>query len=434
MHPLKIDICAYDSPDGIGGPYVWMQRMPLELRERGFDVRVRLFHWGSKEDGILCRILREQGFEVASLEFGNSESNVRWLLEGMVADPPDVLIADNVIPGLLAGRYLRQCGIPTVGILRSDDSFYHGIIDRFVVGDERDQLSAVVSVSQFLTDTVRQNRIGTLITETIPSGTPIPAETATAPQDLLRLVYVGRLVQEQKRIIETVEALIRVVTEIDNVHVTIFGDGPERHRIEDLIQKYVTKISLVGNVPSEALQRRLPESHVIVLLSDYEGTPTAIMEAMACGVVPVCLRIRSGIPELVLDGKTGILVDDRGSSFLEAIRKLKSDAALWMTMSSSASRHAQEKFSTDSCADRWANLLRRVSRVNRQRTPLIIPRQLKLAPSHVGYAHQDSREPGIFARTASKVSERIRKTRIILGRIRRDVFAARSASSQSESK
>lgn len=408
--------------------------MPLELRQRGFDVRVRLFHWGPKEDGLLFRTLQKQGFEVTSLPFGNSESNVRWLMEGMVADPPAVLIADNVIPGLLAGRYLRQWGIPTVGILRSDDSFYHGIIERFVAGDQRDQLSAVVSVSQFLTDTVRKNRIGTLITETIPSGTPIPAETATAPKDVLRLVYVGRLVQEQKRIIETVKALIRVVTEIENVHVTIFGDGPERGRIEEMILPYASTIALAGNVPSEDLLKRLLESHAIVLLSDYEGTPTAIMEAMACGVVPVCLRIRSGIPELVLDGKTGFLVDDRGSSFLEAIRKLKGDTALWKTLSASARRHVEEKFSIDSCADRWSDLLRRVSRNNRQRTPIVVARSLKLAPRHVGYAHQDFREPGLLARTAKRITERGRRIRKILGRIRRDVFAGRSRNSQSESK
>ena len=408
--------------------------MPQELRQRGFDVRVKLFHWEAKESGRLFRSLTDEGFQVDAHHFGTSESNVRWLLESMVQDPPDLLIADNVVPGLLAGRFLRQFGIPTVGILRSDDSFYHGIIDRFVAGDSRDRLSAVVCVSQFLTDTVRQHRIESLITETIPSGTPIPEERAQVPGVVFRLVYVGRLVQEQKRILETVQAIIRVVTVIENVHVTIYGDGPERSHVEELIRPFPSKIALAGNVPSKELHQRLLEAHVIVLLSDYEGTPTAVMEAMACGVVPVCLRIRSGIPELVLDGETGILVDDRGTAFLQAIVRLKNDRKLWEILSTSARKHVEKNYSIGSCADRWAQLLRRVSRVNHQRTPIIIPRHLKLAPSHVGYAHQDSREPSIFARTASKISERIRKTRVILGRIRRDIFAARSASSQSESK
>ena len=399
-----------------------MQRMPLELRQRGFDVRVRLFHWGPKEDGLLFRTLQKQGFEVTSQQFGNSESNVRWLLEVVAADPPDVVIADNVIPGLLAGRYLRQWGIPTIGILRSDDTFYHGIIDRFVVGDQRDQLSAVVSVSQFLTETVRKNRIGTLITETIPSGTPIPAQTATAPKDVLRLVYVGRLVQEQKRIIETVNALIRVVTDIGNVYITIFGDGSEHGRVGELILPYASKISLAGNVSSKELQQRLLESHVIALLSDYEGTPTAIMEAMACGVVPVCLRIRSGIPELVLDGKTGILVDDRGLAFLAAIRKLKSDTALWKTLSESARTHVEDHYSLSACADRWADLLRRVSSNIDQRPRLLVPRQLKLARRHVGYAHQDFRESGFVVKACTFIKVRYHRFRMCLGRIRRVMF------------
>lgn len=415
---LKIDVCAYDSPEGIGGPYVWMQRMPLQLRQRGFDVRVRLFHWGLKENGILFRALQEQGFKVTSHEFGNSESNVRWLLEQLAADPPNVLIADNVIPGLLAGRYLHPCGTPTIGILRSDDSFYRGIVERFVAGDQQDRLSAVVGVSQFLTNSV-QLRIRELIAETIPSGTPIPAQAATAPKDVLRLVYVGRLVQEQKRIIETVDALIRVVSEMEDIHVTIFGDGPERGRVEELILPYASKISMAGNVPSEVLQQRLLDSHVIALLSDYEGTPTAVMEAMACGVVPVCLRIRSGIPELVLDGKTGVLVDDRGSAFLEAIHKLKSDTTYWKTLSCTARKHIEEKFSIDSCADRWADLLRRVCRNNHQPIPIAVPRSLRLAPRHVGYAHQDFREPGTVTRTCYAIQRAYCLFRMYLGRIRR---------------
>lgn len=419
---MRVTICAYDSPVAVGGPYVWMQRMPQELRQRGFDIRVRLFHWATPEEGILFRTLQEQGFEVTSHAFGNSESNVRWLLQSMVADPADVLIADNVIPGLLAGRYLRQCGIPTVGILRSDDSFYYGIIERFVAGDHRDRVSAVVSVSQFLTDSVRQNRIGTLITETIPSGTPIPAQTATAPKDVLRLVYVGRLVQEQKRIIETVDALIRVVTEIQDVHVTIFGDGPERGRVEELIVPYAEKIALAGNVSSEELQRQLLQSHVIALLSDYEGTPTAIMEAMGCGVVPVCLRIRSGIPELVLDGKTGILVNDRGLAFLAAIRKLKSDTALWKALSHSARTHVEDHYSLSTCADRWANLLRGLSTNIDLRSRLLVPRHLKLAPRHVAYAHQDVREPGLLTRAYSSLKGVYYRFRKYLGKVRRVIF------------
>ena len=422
----RIDICAYDSPAGIGGPYVWMQRMPFELRQRGFDVRVRLFHWGPKEDGLLFRTLQKHGFEVTSQPFGNSESNVRWLLEVVAVDPPDVLIADNVIPGLLAGRYLRQWGIPTIGILRSDDTFYHGIIDRFVIGDQRDQLSAVISVSQFLTETVKKNRIGELITETIPSGTPIPAQTATAPKDVLRLVYVGRLVQEQKRIIETVNALIRLVTEIGNVHITIYGEGPERGRVEEMIVPYASTIALAGNVPSEALQKRLLETHAIVLLSDYEGTPTAIMEAMACGVVPVCLRIRSGIPELVIHEQTGLLVGDRNQEVLEAVRRLQEEPGLWQRLSIQARRHAEQNFTTTRSADLWETLLRSMPARDTTK-PLTIPDgKLSLPKIHPGYAHQDVRDPGFWVRGYCCVERVCRRGRTFIGALRRKLLNVHS--------
>ncbi|WP_371821102.1 glycosyltransferase [Chloracidobacterium sp. D] len=46
---------------------------------------------------------------------------------------------------------------------------------------------------------------------------------------------------------------------------------------------------------------------MFVLLSDYEGLPIALMEAMATGLVPICTAMRSGIGQLVVDGVTGCM-------------------------------------------------------------------------------------------------------------------------------
>ena len=244
MNPLRIDICAYDSPHGVGGPYVWVQRMCRELVARGMDVRVRLFHWGPLEEGIVFQGLRQNGIPLTSHAFADSESNVRWLLKSVDEEPPAVLIADNVIPALLAGRYLRQRGIPTVGILRSDDAFYHAVIERFVCGKPEDRLSAVVCVSQFLTEIVGLKSVDSLDVVNIPSGTPIPDRTAAAPTDTLKVVYVGRLVQEQKRIIETTHALNRVVSELPNTSATLFGDGPDHDDVRTLVASTCSPIEL----------------------------------------------------------------------------------------------------------------------------------------------------------------------------------------------
>ena len=269
--------------------------MCRHLQQQGWDVRVRLFHWGSLESGIVYQGLQSDGIQLTSHAFAGSESNVRWLLKSVISDPPAVLIADNVVPALLAGRYLQQGGIPTIGILRSDDAFYHAVLERFVRGKREDRLSAVVGVSQFLTNIVRSMNIESLDVVHIPSGTPLSDRTATAPTDTLKLVYVGRLVQEQKRIIETTHALHRVVSELPNTSATLFGDGSEHDDVKELLTSMSSPVELAGRLDSDGLRERLRQSHAIVLLSDYEGTPTAVMEAMACGVPVVCTNT-GGMP------------------------------------------------------------------------------------------------------------------------------------------
>ncbi|QUV81159.1 glycosyltransferase [Chloracidobacterium sp. D] len=63
----------------------------------------------------------------------------------------------------------------------------------------------------------------------------------------------------------------------------------------------------VGLVDNARIQALMAEHHMFVLLSDYEGLPIALMEAMATGLVPICTAMRSGIGQLVVDGVTGCM-------------------------------------------------------------------------------------------------------------------------------
>lgn len=425
MQPVRLDICAYDSPEGVGGPYIWMQRMPQALRERGFDVRVRLFYWGNLENGVLYRSLTEDGIPFVAAHFKDSVSNVRWLLAGVLESAPDVFLTDNVIPAYLSVRYLKRAGIPCVGILRSDDTFYHGIIDRFVAGRAEDRVDAIVCVSEFLTNTVRERAGGALDIHQIASGTPIPSDVAIPPNSVLKIAYVGRLVEEQKQILATVRVLIAITSQLTGVEATIYGDGPEKERIQQLLSVSGGHVKFGGNLTSLELQQRLVASHVIVLLSDYEGTPTAIMEAMACGVVPVCLRMRSGIPELVEHQVTGLIVEDRGHSVFNAIQRLRDETGLWERLSSASRRRAEERFAFQRCADRWAELIGKHAYVSRVRTSVTLPLKLQLAASHPGFAHHHPGLPSPLSKCVTATQRFFRRLRMLIGRIRRRLIRTR---------
>jgi len=90
----------------------------------------------------------------------------------------------------------------------------------------------------------------------------------------------------------------------------IAGEGPERCRLERLIQKYGLdrQITLLGHVPHEQMESLYDRADVVVLTSHSEGLPLVLMEAMARGRIVLAPAI-TGIPELVIPGKTGFLYE-----------------------------------------------------------------------------------------------------------------------------
>lgn len=88
----------------------------------------------------------------------------------------------------------------------------------------------------------------------------------------------------------------------------IAGEGPERPRLERLIRDFglQNEVQMLGHVPRNRLDTYYEACDLFVLTSQSEGIPLALMEAMAYGK-PVLAPAITGIPELVIDGKTGFL-------------------------------------------------------------------------------------------------------------------------------
>jgi glycosyltransferase involved in cell wall biosynthesis len=98
----------------------------------------------------------------------------------------------------------------------------------------------------------------------------------------------------------------------------LVGDGEDRRRLENRIARSGLQdvVVLLGHQPRDRVSALMQEADVLVLPSvttpsgKMEGIPVALMEAMAVGL-PVISTAISGIPELVLDGETGLLVPER---------------------------------------------------------------------------------------------------------------------------
>jgi glycosyltransferase involved in cell wall biosynthesis len=407
---MNVTFCAYDRANYVGGPNVWLRRLLPDLRRRGVQSRVLFITVDDPEHCPNLQALIDDGFDVqvrTGLRY--TEDRVLWILNQLAENPPHVFVPNLMVPAFYASRWVRKAGIPTVGILHSDDDFHVGVQKEFVFGSMDYRLSAIVCVSRYLETLVRaQNPQGVLVAR-LPYGVPVPHGITKYPEENpFRIVYAGRLSEKQKQISQVTRSLCRVVKNVKKTEAVIYGDGGARDAVEQILTREGAGLPIryAGAVDNAELQSQLLNAHALVLLSDYEGLSIALMEAMACGVVPVCLRMRSGVPELIAHRATGLLVDDREGSFLSAVTELRENPELWARLSEEARRKIALEYSGEVCSVGWAKLFEEVADRDFGQKKIEIPKELVLPPVSSQLAREDRRrEPG-YARLFNKVSDR----------------------------
>lgn len=146
------------------------------------------------------------------------------------------------------------------------------------------------------------------------------------PADRKVILIVGRLSREKDHL-TLLEAVHRLRPAI-NPHLVIVGDGPEKPRIEERIRllRLEENVTFTGHQKSAAPWYGIAD--VAVLSSLSEGSPNALLEAMATNV-PVAATAVGGVPEIVSDGESALLfAPGDASAMSEALGRLLTDAAL----------------------------------------------------------------------------------------------------------
>lgn len=126
----------------------------------------------------------------------------------------------------------------------------------------------------------------------------------------LQIGYVGRMVQEQKRVMEFVPLVAELVKREVDFELHLIGDGNARLPLETELQRHglYDRVKFWGWLGSGEVAQILLNLDVFVLLSDYEGLPVALLEAMSHALAPVVTIIESGNQELVQHGHNGFAV------------------------------------------------------------------------------------------------------------------------------
>ncbi len=144
-----------------------------------------------------------------------------------------------------------------------------------------------------------------------------------------------------------------VLEHIPDAHLLIVGDGPEGSRLRELADELgiSERVKLAGTRTDIA--RLIRASSVLLLPSEHEALPTTLIEAAACGR-PVIASDVDGVPEVVSDGETGLLVPVHDPAALAAATvQLLGDSSLREVMGRSARELAERRFDSR----RWAQRL-----------------------------------------------------------------------------
>jgi glycosyltransferase involved in cell wall biosynthesis len=190
-------------------------------------------------------------------------------------------------------------GVTRLGIVQSHEPGPYTILRQYapyldgVVGVSHEIQKELSGIPELDRARVEYIPYGIDFTEPAPPRSFDPAQP-------LRLIYLGRLIEEQKRVSRLIELARLLDRKRVNVQFSIVGAGPE----EESLRRELTGLKWVrftGVVPNKQACAFLRESDVFVLLSDYEGLPLSLLEAMGQGVVPVVSDLPSGMREVVSD-------------------------------------------------------------------------------------------------------------------------------------
>jgi colanic acid/amylovoran biosynthesis glycosyltransferase len=174
------------------------------------------------------------------------------------------------------------------------------------------------------------------------------------------ILAVGRLVPLKGHGV-LLEAIARLTRVGQPVRATIVGDGPHRAALERRARslRVADRVSFTGTVGQDEIGGYYERADVFCLPSFIEGIPVVLLEAMASGVPVVASRI-TGIPELVEDGTSGVLVAPGRSDLLAAaLRSLLADTGRRAELAEQARRRVARDYELSGSAERLRALMER---------------------------------------------------------------------------
>lgn len=388
---LKICFISQDYPPGpVGGIAVWTQTLATALAVRGHEISVvtrnaahprvdfeagvwvhripQRHHLGreyprlpdlsglvsdwafSAHDEVL-RIRARRGLHLVSAPI--------WDVEGVAC------LADGTLPVVTSLHSTYKLVLPSKRKWQDDETYRRLHVDKLIaaeawmlqrsfliLGNSAAIVRDIEAAYGLALDPARLR--------VVPHGLAPEAPAALPPRGMgTRILFVGRF-ETRKGIDILASAIPRVLEMQPDSHVVLVGDpdvdedgrGPtHRPAIEALVARFPGRVEMTGMLPRAALVEEYARADIFVAPSRYESFGLIFLEAMMHGAACVGTRV-GGIPEVIEDGATGLLVPpDDPAALAAALCRLVQDSPLRQRLGAAGLAAYRSRFSAARMAE-----------------------------------------------------------------------------------
>ena len=274
----------------------------------------------------------------------------------------DVLNVHYSIPHATAAFLAREItGVPYVVTLHGSDVTILGSDPSYQIVNNHsvEKADAVTAVSEFMQREAYE-RLGIerevkVIPNFVDSQTFTPAKCDAVDADCDEcggIIHVSNF-RPVKRVSDLVYAMAIVTKEEPNAKLTLVGDGPDRHSVEQLIDH----LKLHRNVTLTGFRSDIPNlmrcADIGVLCSETESAPLTLLEGMSTGLPMISTKV-GGVLEIIQDGKNGLLVPAKHPEELaEAILRLYRDQKLRSRLGEKARKTVLDRYTAEKVVNQY---------------------------------------------------------------------------------
>jgi glycosyltransferase involved in cell wall biosynthesis len=346
---------------GISGSEAHLLSLLPSLVERGWDIRFLMLHEHEPGAWDFARALTSQGVSLDAIPLGADVDPAAFLrlCAYLARKRPTILhthLVHGDVYGQLAGTAMR---VPVrVSTKHGFNEFREGrgfaFADRSIASLSHRHIAISRGLARYLKDT---EGFAEETFEIIHYGIePLP-DAKPYDGDVPRLLCVGRLIPIKGHLV-LLRAFRDARAEIPALELEIAGRGP----LEPALRAYARELGIEGSVrflgQVNPIQVALERTAISVVPSLGEGFGMVALEAMERGR-PVIASAIGGLPEIVADGRTGLLVPpDDPAALADAIVELATDRARAAALGAAGRARALEEFSQERCTDRIEDLYR----------------------------------------------------------------------------